>query len=103
VPKYPEKWIRHESEYGEGNEQEAYLSHIRILKSKQTKSYAKRRGAYTILEDDDYFVTGEEASTEEELAEDQLILSHIDLALMNNILCVYEDEESDEDKDVKSV
>ena len=103
VPKYPEKWIRHESEYGEGNEQEAYLSHIRILKSKQTKSYAKRRGAYTILEDDDYFVTGEEASTEEELAEDQLILSHIDLALMNNILCVYEDEESDEDKDVESV
>jgi hypothetical protein len=82
VPKYPEKWIRHESEYGEGNEQEAYLSHERILKSKQTPSYALRRGAYT-----------------------QLILSHIDLALMNNRLCLYEDEdeESDDDKDVKSV
>jgi len=96
VPKYPEKWIRHESDYGEGNEHAAYLSHERILASKQTPSYEARRGALSILEGDDYFVTGEEASTEEELAEDQLILSRIDLALMNNRLCSYEDEESND-------
>ena len=61
-----------------------------------------RCGALPIFEGDDYFVTGEEASTEEEQAEDQLILSHIYLALMNNRLCLYEDKESDDDKDNKS-
>ena len=100
--KVPREMIRHESDYGEGNEHEAYLSHERILASKQTPSYEARRGALSILEGDDYFVTGEEASTEEELAEDQFILSHIDLALMNNRLCSYEDDMDEESNDMLS-
>ena len=46
LPRKPEKWIKLILEFGEGGEHAAEESHKKILRSKTSEAYRKRRGAY---------------------------------------------------------
>jgi hypothetical protein len=71
----------------------------KILRSKTSEAaYRKRRGAYTILRDDQPFCTDKRNSTKEEKAEDELIFLRFDFASKNNLNQIYLDSDDDDDE-----
>jgi hypothetical protein len=98
LPHKPEKWIKLLLDFGEGGEHAAEESHKKILRSKTSEAYRKRRGAYTILRDDQPFCTDKGNSTEEEKAEDELIFLRFDFASKNNLNQIYLDSDDDDDE-----
>jgi len=98
LPRKPEKWIKLILDFGEGGEHAAEESHNKILRSKTSEAYRKRRGAYTILRDDQPFCTDKGKSTKEEKAEDELILLRYNFAAKNILNQIYLDSDDDDDE-----
>jgi uncharacterized membrane-anchored protein len=86
-------------DFGEGGEHAAEESHNKILRSKTSEaSYRKRRGAYTILRDDQPFCTDKGKSTKEEKAEDESIFLRYNFAAKNILNQIYLDSDDDDDE-----
>jgi hypothetical protein len=98
LPHKPEKWIKLILDFGEGGEHAAEESHNKILRSKTSEAYRKRRGAYTILRDDQPFCTDKGKSTKEEKAEDELIFLRYNFAAKNYLNQIYLDSDDDDDE-----
>ncbi len=98
LPHKPEKWIKLLLDFGEGGEHAAEESHKKILRSKTSEAYRKRRGAFTIFRDDQPFCTDKANSTKEEKAEDELIFLRFDFASKNNLNQIYLDSDDDDDE-----
>jgi hypothetical protein len=98
LPHKPEKWIKLILDFGEGGEHAAEESHNKILSSKTSEAYRKRRGAYTILRDDQPFCTDKGKSTKEEKAENELIFLRYNFAAKNILNQIYLDSDDDDDE-----
>jgi hypothetical protein len=98
LPRKPEKWIKLLLDFGAGGEHAAKESHNKILRRKTSEAYGKRRGAYTILRDDQPFCIDKGKSTKEEKAENELIFERFDFASKNNLKQIYLDSDDDDDE-----